>query len=280
MTPDPGAGNPAFSAGGSCPSYRPLAHKLKALPLVVAAPSFVVPDTVAANCRFLDGLFPEVALCLFETKACLAYTDRDLPADPSALDLTFNAHLPLDLPWGHGPEAAADAALAVAARVAHLAPRCFVLHPPAAPGELARFVRRWIGAGRAARDLLLENVEGNDLSTLLDEAHGLGLSLCLDLGHMMAYEQHFLLSAVDWDRVRMLHAYAPEGGAGAPGGPARRGSRHRPLTELDEDGRGLLRELVLRLRPDASITLEIFEERGLMRSAELFVQWMARWNPA
>ena len=67
----------------------------------------------------------------------------------------------------------------------------------------------------------------------------------------------------------MLHVNAPGDG-----------SRHRPLTELDKGGRALLKDMLNRLRPDGVVTLEIFEERGLMRSAELLVQWMAEWNPA
>ncbi|WP_461209760.1 cobamide remodeling phosphodiesterase CbiR [Desulfocurvus sp. DL9XJH121] len=247
------------------------------MPFTVAAPSFVVPDTVAGNCRFLRGLFPEVGLCLYETGACLAYGPDDLPAEAPP-NLTFHAHLPLDLPWGRGPEAAARAALAVAAKVAHLEPRCYVLHPPATPDELARFARLWTGAGHTPGGLLLENVEGNDLSAVLDAAHGLGLGLCLDLGHLMAYEQHFLPQAVDWERVRMLHVYAPWKLETRP--EDRKGHRHLPLMELDADGQTLLQTLVRSLRPGGTVTLEVFQKRGLMDSARLLAEWTALWNPA
>ena len=59
-----------------------------------AVPSFVIPDTVAGNVRFLRGRVPEVALCFFETGGCLAYTDADLPAIGETADLRFHVHLP------------------------------------------------------------------------------------------------------------------------------------------------------------------------------------------
>ena len=78
-----------------------------------AVPSFVIPDTVAGNVRFLRGRVPEVALCFFETGGCLAYTDADLPAIGETADLRFHVHLPTDLVWesGEDPGQAASAAL-------------------------------------------------------------------------------------------------------------------------------------------------------------------------
>jgi len=267
MTPNTAAGNPAESTDRH-PSYRRLAAKLKALPRRVAAPSCVIPDTAGANCRFLADLFPEVGLCLFETASCLAYGEDDLPADLAALPLDYHVHLPLDLPWAEGPAQAARAAVALAGRTAYLAPRAFVLHPPATAGELEAFVAVWSGAGLAPADLLLENIEGNDLAGLMEPSKGLGLSLCLDLGHMISYEHEFLARIADWERVRMLHVYAPG-----------IGSRHAALTALDDRGQKLLRTMLERARPDAVLTLEVFGEQGLLDSAALLMQWMEEWNP-
>ncbi|GFM37750.1 cobamide remodeling phosphodiesterase CbiR [Desulfovibrio psychrotolerans] len=95
----------------------------------IAAPSWVVPDTLAANCRFLAGRVDEVGLLFFETKACLAYTRQDLPPDLAGLPLAWHVHLPLDLPW-HDPEETARVCLALMDKVAFLGARRAVLHPP------------------------------------------------------------------------------------------------------------------------------------------------------
>ena len=128
---------------------HPLAGRL-------AAPSFVLPGTVAENARFLSGRVDEMALCFFEAEACLKYDENDLPpgpAEPSASGaLRCHVHLPVDLPWppGHGTAAAADLALAVCAKAAHLHPGLAVLHPPeGSPAHKRRLLRafaaRWPG---------------------------------------------------------------------------------------------------------------------------------------
>ena len=80
---------------------HPLAGRL-------AAPSFVLPGTVAENARFLSGRVDEMALCFFEAQACLKYGENDLPpdlAEPSESGrLRCHVHLPVDLPWRSAPE--------------------------------------------------------------------------------------------------------------------------------------------------------------------------------
>ncbi|MCK9239847.1 cobamide remodeling phosphodiesterase CbiR [Desulfocurvus sp.] len=234
-----------------------------------AAPSFVVPDTVAGNCRFLAGLAPEVGLLFFETQACLEYGPQDLPAELARLGLRCHVHLPLDLPWERGAGAVWDAVRGLADKAAFLKPRAYVLHPPATVRELEALVALWAGHGLDPAALLLENVRGNDLRELLAPSAALGLSLCLDLGHLMAYNQPMPALARDWERVRMLHLCAP-----GPGG------RHRPLAELDRTGRALLERLLAETGPQAVLMLEIFEAPGLFASAALLADWMERWNAA
>jgi len=60
----------------------------------------VLPADVGTNCTALARHFPELGLCFFETEACLAYTEADLPEGLRALPVRWHMHLPLDLPWG------------------------------------------------------------------------------------------------------------------------------------------------------------------------------------
>lgn len=275
---NPAAGN-APDAADAYPSYRRLAAQLKTLPWRTAAPSWVVPGTAVDSCRFLEGLVDEVALAFFETDACLAYTEADLPR-AGQFDLDFHIHLPMDLPWRDGPRRVADACLALAAKAAHLAPRSFVLHPPQEPADLEGFVKAF-RAGHPGR-VLLENIEGRGVDDLPGLARDLDLGLCLDLGHLLAYKQQSLVEALlkdsgvfeeqrgiarqlGWELVDMLHLNAP-----GPGG------RHMALTTLTVEGQDRLETLLAHLRPGAVVNLELFEAGALLDSARTLCDAAAR----
>ena len=239
-----------------------------------AAPSFVLPGTVAENARFLAGRVEEVALCCFETAGSLAYTHADLPADLARLPLRWHLHLPVDLPWREGAEGAAAAALAVLDRLAALAPGlapwAAVLHPPVelpppARGEaLATFAARWRGAG--APPLLLENIRGCQLTDLpagadLLTRHGLGV--CLDVGHLLGYAQADLLASDLPERAALVHWSAP--------GPQPGQDRHLPLTALTPGQRRTAQALLRRFSPGAVHLLEVFAWAGVDASR----RWLA-----
>lgn len=257
----------AISTGKDAyPSYRRCAAKLKDLPWRVAAPSFVLPAGAAENCRFLDGLVPEVALLFLETRACLEYGPEDLPAWLADLGLAFHVHLPLDLPWDQGAGPALDAVLALAAKAAHLHPRAFVLHPPPDLGLLPAVAGRWRAGGPAA-PLLLENTARHGPTALAGPAAASGLGLCLDLGHTLAYLQDFPARDLDFSRVGMLHLSAPG-----------QGDEHLPLDLLPERGRRMLREWLERLPATAALTVEVFNVEGLLRSLDCLADWIAAWG--
>lgn len=226
----------------------------------LAAPSFVLPGTVAENCAFLQGRVDEVALCFFETDACLEYGENELPPWLGGLPgrkepLRYHVHLPLDLPWQQGSDAAAQACIALARKVAFLAPEAFVLHPPPGGDQLQAFMAAWRQAGLPARSICLENTRHNDLALSLQLAYAANCGVCLDFGHALAYGQQALLeSPPALARVRMLHLYAPGGEEGGR-------HRHLPLTELDDAARRELDALLGRLGPGAGrvMVLEVFD---------------------
>ncbi len=237
------------------------------LPFTLAAPSFVIPAGVADNARFLASHFAEIGLLFFETRACLDYTESDLPPDLAGLPVSWHVHLPLDLPWDQGADAAWDAVTRLMEKTAYLRPRAWVLHPPAAPGLLTELADAARSAGLNPADILLENVEESDLCALWDEILTCGFSICLDLGHILAYGQHLVLDLPGlWERVRMLHVYAP-----GPGG------RHTSLTHLDGAGQALLRDMLARFSGEA-VTLEVFDEKGIFESAALLTAWTDEWK--
>lgn len=246
----------------------------------IAAPSCVILGTVAANARALAGRVVEVGLCFFETQACLAYTEEDLPPDLAQLPLQWHVHLPVDLPWTAGGQIAAETAIAVFDKALYLAPRLAVLHPPegtiknkarsvpltrpasANPHEetadnktrlLQDFAQYW--QSRCTIPLLLENICGNPLTDLPHETWDI-FKICLDLAHVLAYNQYDLLRRADLlERVTLLHWSAP--GAG---------DQHLPLTALTPPQMAMMRTLVRRVPTSALHMVEVFNLEGVEAS--------------
>lgn len=253
-------------------SYRLIREQVNACPRTLAAPSWVWPGDPAMNCRKLAGLFPEVSLLLLETKACLAYGGQDLPPGLADLPLSYHAHLPMDLDWSRGAEPAMADVLALTHKVKYLSPHAFVLHPP--PGDpatrralLADAARLWRESGREISTLLLENTRDAGPVELLDAARHQGFGLCLDLGHMMAYEQALPALPELAGRVHMLHLSAP--------GPR---AEHLPLTRLSPRGEGIMAELIQAAGRDAVLTIEVFEPQGLFESVGYLAGAFAKWS--
>lgn len=246
-------------------------------PWRLAAPSCVIADTVAANCRFLAGRVDEIALAFFETKSCLDYSTSDLGAELAALPgrngkpLSFHVHLPLDLPWERGAEAVATASAALAEKTECLAPRFFVLHPPNDPRLFADFVAAWRGRGLDPERILLENIESCDLSALLGPAYDLGCGLCFDIGHALAFGQEALLERPEtWRMLRCLHVYAPHKGPDCPT-RACGGHGHYSLGRLDARGQALLRQTLAQAAAlrDVCLVLELFDWPAVVESVSL-----------
>jgi hypothetical protein len=230
-------------------------------PWTLAAPSCVLPADVGTNCAALARHFPELGLCFFETEACLAYGEADLPPGLDALPVRWHLHLPLDLPWERGPLAVAETILALAEKVAGLAPWAYVLHPPEEPEQLSALALALAQRpGRTIRPeaLLVENIQGRDLARMWPTVRGLGLGVCLDLGHMLERGQEDFLNLPGlWAQTRMLHLNAPD--RARPG-------RHAALDSLDAAGRALLGQMLSAFAPGGTVVLELFSPRELFDS--------------
>lgn len=237
------------------------------IPFTIAAPSFVIPAGAAENSRYLADHFSEIGLLFFETEACLAYTEEDLPGDLATLPVSWHVHLPLDLPWQDGMDVAWQKLVGLMEKADYLSPRAWVLHPPTEPDMLVPLAARFRNAGIDPANILLENVEETDLVALWPEAREGGYSTCLDLGHIVAYGQHSVLELDGlWATVRMLHVY----------GPSEKG-RHKGLAHLDDGGKRILRDMIAHFKGE-TVTLEVFNDTELFRSVELFSDWMKEWS--
>jgi len=234
-------------------------------PFPLAAPSAVLPAGLAENSAFLADYFNEIAVLFFETEACLAYTDEDLPAHLADLPCSWHVHMPLDLPWKAAFETAWQKIDGLLDKIALVSPVAYVLHPPDAPGMLPLLAERLRGKGVDPALFLIENVGQCSLTPVWDEVLEGGFSACLDIGHIQAYGQRDILQLPSlWERVRMLHVYGAE-----------RDMRHLPLRELDPVGQLLLKTMLERAS-NFTVTLEVFGRAELFDSLDLFGQWFAR----
>lgn len=234
----------------------------------LAAPSCLLPGTVAENCRYLRDRVREVGLTLFETEACLGYTEHDLPRDLARPGLFFHVHLPLDLAWEKGAAFVFERVKRLLHKVAYLEPDKFVLHPPPGARDLENFARLWTEAGLESRRLLMENIRGHDLLSVwpVIEEHDLGV--CLDVGHILAYSQEGLLDVFSlWERVGLVHVYGTE-----------INGEHLGLDSLDEHGMHILRAILDNIPKRTVLLLELFDREKFDSSREILSGLMQKWG--
>ncbi len=238
--------------------------------LPIAAPSCILPDHVAANAYFLASKVQEVGLCFFETKACLDYSEKDLPQDLATLPLTWHIHLPVDLPWGTSSDIqAAQAAFNIAQKVNHLNPRCVVLHPPTKvslkeqEALLSNFADYWYK--HSTTPILLENIEGAPLanlsSNLFSSSH-IPFGICLDVGHMLGYGHvDILMNSHLLDKVGLVHWSAPG-----------KKDEHLALKHFTPSEYLLAKQVVKRIPCSAHHMLEIFNWENIVQSYPILRQ--------
>ncbi len=232
--------------------------------MAVAAPSFVIPANVAENARFLAGRVDEVALCFFESRACLAYGPEDLPENLADLPLKWHIHLPFDLPWQSG-EGAAQTALAVADKVSFLPVKYAVLHPPGLKEneKQCAILRGFHNIWRKFSPIkpLLENTADSDLCGLEPDIWE-KFGLCLDIGHLLGYKQKSLLSD------HRLLSKAVIAHWSAPGSQ----DQHLPLTMLAENELCAAKRIAALLPPGTIHVLEIFNWHGVESSIPMLAE--------
>ncbi len=249
----------------------------------IAAPSCVLPANVAENAQFLAHKVQEVGLCFFETKACLAYTEEDLPLHLQSLPLRWHIHLPVDLPWKVGSTLkgshAAQKALALLTKVAYLRPRYAVLHPPTFLDDpvqqgllLQEFLQTWHKVSSCP--VLLENLQHMPLHTLPEslfqnvthnKKQEFVFGICLDVGHMLAFEQEILIEKQALlDRVQLVHWSAPGNF-----------DDHKPLSAFTVRQKNILMQLVPLLPQHCTHMVEVFHWQGIEESIPHLQKFLA-----
>ncbi len=253
--------------------------------LPFAAPSCILPATVAENAAFLAHKVQEIGLYFFETKSCLAYTEEDVPPSLRALPVHWHMHLPVDLVWSRrqgGGAHAAKMALSVLEKAAFLRPRMAVLHPPIFEKNLVEqekllweFLHTW--SAKSSVPVLLENIQEAPLYTL-DKALFCDVKtpegktrqgqkkprfgVCLDVGHMLAFEQEELLLHQDLlHKVQLVHWSAPG-----------KHDEHLALTQFTASQLDSVRTLISVLPPKVTHMIEVFHWQYFQDSVKILQQ--------
>lgn len=234
----------------------------------LAAPSFVIPGPIFENAVLLKDYVGEVGLTFFDSRACLGYTEKDLPVSLTGLGLKYHVHLPLDLDWGLGAEHVFRVVQALVQKSWFLQPDKFVLHPPPGAGLLEEFAVLWKSSGLQPSHLLLENIKDSDFSGLwrIIEDHALGI--CLDIGHIMAYDQMNILEKdIVWERTSLVHVYGREDHTG-----------HSGLKVISAQGIRLLHRILSRTGDNTTVLLEVFSLQDFLDSRDILFQMADSWG--
>jgi sugar phosphate isomerase/epimerase len=254
-------------------------------PFRLGTTSYVLPDTLVANVRFLADKVRDIELLLFEIDDVENLLPEpavlhELQALASAHDLTYTVHLPLALNLGEGgPEA--EAALSRSERVVEamsvLHPFAYIAHLGQAP---ATGVEEWIE--RAVSSLARLGVLAGGTDRIAVENPGkahpgmaavVGRSLasrCVDVGHLWRAGQDPLPELAESQAaLRVMHLH---------------GNSHRDHQSLTHLPPGELRRVLRWLHKNAFggvVTLEIFDLADFWSSHHAVVEALEEgWEEA
>jgi sugar phosphate isomerase/epimerase len=172
-------------------------------PFTLATTSFIYPDDYVPNVRRLGPHVDEIELLCYESAHLPARgTIDELSRLSGEFGVTYNVHLPSDLSISHRDgshrERAVQAVLRAFERVAPLSPTTCTLHIPCDGHPLpADEIERWRDRVQVSLEKILEtgvspgliSVETLDypLGALKDLIGAFGLSVCLDVGHLILH---------------------------------------------------------------------------------------------
>jgi sugar phosphate isomerase/epimerase len=249
-------------------------------PFRLGTTSYIIPDDILPNARYLAGKVRDIELILFEVDD----GPNNLPS-PDVIeelkqiahdhDMTFTVHLPLDLKLGdYGNEH--DVSLVKAKRVIdcvrELHPWAYVLHldgksvrTSTDAGAIKRWqdhsvraleiVSEWAGG---ADKLAVENLETYPLGFIQPVLERIPVSRCVDIGHLWL-DGHdpipYLQAALPRTRVIHIHGLAERD--------------HKSLAYMPEEKVRAVWDELVRVKYAGVLTLEIFSEEDFLSSMEV-----------
>ena len=253
---------------------------MQTYPFRLGTTSYIIPDDILPNARYLAGKVRDMELILFEVDD----GPNNLPS-PEVIDelshiarqhdLTYTVHLPLDLKLGaDGSER--DQSLIKARRVIDctrgLDPWAYVLH---LDGKSVRtstdeeLIQRWqdhsvraleIVSGWAGSPdkLAVENLETYPLNFIQPVLDRIPVSRCVDIGHLWLDGHNpipYLQMALPHTRVVHMHGIAERD--------------HRSLAFMPQEKVSAVWHELLRANYEGVLTLEMFSEEDFTSSLDV-----------
>ncbi len=266
--------------------YPALPKSYKAMfPFKIATTSFIYPDGYIANVRMLGPFVDEIELLVFESAPvkslfCAPVID-ELVELSGRLEISYNVHLPTDIsisdPDPRRQQQAVETLIEIIERLSPLSPSSYTLHVPFNrdddnPETVAKWrrrvdrnLRKIVAAGIFADKIAIENLD-YPFELIGPIVSGLGLSVCLDAGHLMIAGQEVNSLFAPWaDAVSIIHLHGVE---------ALRD--HLPLDRLGPARITPLIEILQNF--NGCVSLEVFSLPHLRSSLEFLATHWAKRN--
>jgi sugar phosphate isomerase/epimerase len=252
---------------------------MKTYPFRLGTTSYIIPDDILPNARYLAGKVRDIELILFEVddgpnNLPSSEVIHELSKIGQDYDMTYTVHLPLDLKLAEdGSER--DQSLVKAKRVIDctcgLDPWAYVLHldgrsvRTSTDVNLAKhwqeqsvraleIVSQWAGS---AEKLAVENLETYPLDFIQPVLDRIPVSRCVDVGHLWL-DGHdpipYLQAALPRTRVIHIHGIAERD--------------HRSLAFMPQKNVRAVFDELLRTNYRGVLTLEIFSEEDFLSSLD------------
>lgn len=250
---------------------------IDALPFRIGTSSYIIPDDILPNVRWLAGKVKDIELVLFDIDEYCNIPDehqaRELKDLASANELSYTVHLPLNLNFSEKDrDISLEKALKVINGTRSLIPHAYICHLECRDisGEKGEALREWqeqrIRAVRmlikeariTGQELAIENLETYPIEHNEAVIQNCGTRVCLDIGHLFLQ---------DLDPIPIMRKWLPMTSVVHLHGVGTRDHqslRHMPMETIQV----VVREFI-RADYRGVVTLEIFNEEDFRTSMEM-----------
>lgn len=252
-------------------------HWIDELPFRLGTTSYIIPDEILPNVRYLAGKVKDIELVLFDIDEYCNIPDAEQLSELIKLaadnDLTYTVHLPLNLSFSDsGQNISIEKALKVINGTCGLKPQAYVCHLDCKeiPDREGEDLRDWqeqriraIGelvqkAGIPPAGLAVENLESYPIDWNGRVIRSCGTQACLDIGHL------FLQKI---DPVPVMNKWLPLTSVVHLHGVGTRD--HQSLFHMSESSIREVLAVLIRSEYRGIVTLEIFNEADLQGSLNM-----------